>query len=50
MSRFCDYSDAYILVKETGTVANTEATDIDANDTNEKLILKTCAPFTNCMS
>ena len=46
----CDYGDAYILIKGTITVNNTAAADADANNTNKKVILKNCAPFTNCMS
>ena len=43
-----DYSDAYILVKETITVNNTAAAGADANNVNKKVIFKNCAPFTNC--
>ena len=39
-SSVCDYSDAYILVKENTTVNNTAAA-------NKKVIFKNCAPFTN---
>ena len=46
-SSFCDYSDAYILVKGTITVNNTAAACADANNTNKKVILKNCAPFKN---
>ena len=49
-SSLCDYSDAYILVKETITVNNTAAADADANNTNKKVIFKNCALFTNCMN
>ena len=49
-SRLCDYSDAYILVKGNITVNNTAAADADANNTNKKVIFKTCAPFSNCIS
>ena len=49
-SSLCDYSDAYILVKGTITVTNTAAADVDANNTNKKVIFKNCAPFTNCIS
>ena len=35
-----DYSDAYILAKGTITVANTAATEADADNTNRKAILK----------
>ena len=36
----CDYSDAYILVKGTITVANTAAAGAAANNTNKRLYLK----------
>ena len=49
-SSLCDYSDVYILVKGTITVNNTAAADADANNTNKKVILKNCTPFTNCIS
>ena len=48
-SSLCDYGDTYILVKGTITV-NTTAADVDANNTNKKVIFKNCAPFTNCIS
>ena len=41
----CDYSDAYILIKGTITVANIAAADADANNTNKKVIFKNWAPF-----
>ena len=46
----CDYSDAYILVKGTITVANTAVADAVANNTNKKVIFKNCRPFTSCIS
>ena len=49
-SSLCDYSDAYILVKGTITVNNTAAADADADNTNKKVIIKNCAPFTICIS
>ena len=49
-SSSCDYGDAYILVKGTMTVNNTDAADADANNTNEKVIFKNCAPINNCIS
>ena len=49
-SILCDYSDAYIHVRGTITINNTAAADTDANNTNKKLILKNCAPFTKCTS
>ena len=45
-SSLCDYSDAYIQVR--GTI--TAGADANANNTNTKVILKNCAPFTNCIS
>ena len=47
-SNSCDYNDAYILVKGTITVPNTEAAD--AVNTNKKVIFKNFAPFTNCIT
>ena len=41
-----DFSDAYILVKGNNTAANGAA----ANNINETVIFKSCAPFTNCIS
>ena len=49
-SSLCDYSDGYILVKGTISVNNTAAAGAAANNTNEKVIFKNCAPFTNCIS
>ena len=49
-SSLFDHSDAYILVKGNIIVNNTAAADIDANNTNEKVIFKNCALFTNCIS
>ena len=45
----CDYSDAYILVKQTITVNNT-GTLAAPNNRNKKVIFKKCAPFTDCIS
>ena len=49
-SSLCDYSDAYIHVKGTITVNNTATAGADANNTNKKVIFKSCAPFTNSIS
>ena len=46
MSKLCDYSDAYILVKGTVTVSG--AAGADRRD--KKVAFKNCAPFTNCIS
>ena len=49
-SNLWDFSDAYILINGSITVNNTAAVDADANNTNKKVIFKTCALFTNCIS
>ena len=49
-SSLCYYSDAYILVKGTMTVPNMAAAAAAANNANEKVIFKNCAPFTDCKS
>ena len=49
-SSFCDYSDAYILVKGNIAVNNTAADGAAANNDDKKEIFKDCAPFTNCIS
>ena len=51
-SSLCDYSDAYILVKGTITIAGAGA-DAAARQTDKRdkgVIFKNCAPFTNCIS
>ena len=47
ISRLSDYSDAYILVKETITVVINAAQGQSNNTINKRMILKNCAPFTN---
>ena len=49
-SSLCDYSDAYILVKGNISVNDIAAEGAAANNTNEKVIFKNCAPFTKCIS
>ena len=49
-SSFCDYSDAYFLVKGTISVTNTAPEGVAANNIDKKVIFKNCAPFTNCIS
>ena len=49
-SSLCDYSDAYIHVRGSITVNNTAAEGAAANNTNEKVTLKTCAPFIKCIN
>ena len=48
-SSLCNYSDAYIIVKENIAVSNT-GTAAAHNNTDKKVIFKNCAPFTNCIS
>ena len=48
-SDVCDFSNAYILVKGTKTIANTAGQGQAANTANKKVILKNCAPFANCI-
>ena len=49
MSSLYDYSDAYILVTRNILVSNAAAADADANNTNKKVIIRNCSPFTDCM-
>ena len=47
-SSLCDYSDTYIPIKGTITVAEEKATEL--NNANKKIIFKNCVPFTNSIS
>ena len=49
-SSLCNYSDAYIHVKQTITIPNTAAALVVANNANKKALFKNCAPFTKCIS
>ena len=51
-SSLCDYSDAYILVKERilNTGAGADAAARQADERDKGVALKICAPFTNCIS
>ena len=51
-SSLCDYSDAYILVKGTITIAGAGdgAADRHADERDKGVAFKNCAPFTNCIS
>ena len=49
-SSLCDYSDACILIKENITVNNTAGEGATANNATKKVIIKSCAPFSNCIS
>ena len=46
----CDYSDPYILVKGTGSVANTAVVAAAGNNANKKVTFKYCVLFTDCIS
>ena len=46
-SSLCDYSGAYLLVKERITVNNTAGAGAAANNADKKVIFKNCSPFTN---
>ena len=45
-----DYSNAYILVKETIAVTNIAAQGYQNNGTSKNVILKNYSPFTSCIS
>ena len=47
-SSLCDFSDAYIVVKGTITIPNT-VTAAAANNRSKEVVLKNCAPFTDCI-
>ena len=47
-SSLCDYSDAYIIVKGTISIA-AQAGD-SPNNGNKKVQFKNCTPFTDCIS
>ena len=51
-SSLCDYSDAYILVKGTITIARAgaDAAARQADGRDKGVVFKNCAPFTNCIS
>ena len=49
-SSWCDYSDAYIVLKVNITVNNTAGAGAASNNTDKKVMFKNCAPFTSCIS
>ena len=49
-SSLCDYNEAYLLAKGNITVNNNTDVDATANKIDKKVIFKSCAPFTNCIS
>ena len=48
----CDYADAYIIVKGTITITGTGNDDAtkQADERDEGVTFKNCAPFTKCIS
>ena len=50
ISNLCNYSDAYIPVKETIAVLKTAAAGAVVNNTNKKVIFKNGTPFTDCIT
>ena len=48
-SSLCDYSDAYILVKETITIAPVPPTAVNPNNNNKEVVFKNYVPFTDCI-
>ena len=49
-STVCDYSDAYIFVKRTITIAPVPPPPADPNNSDKEVVFKNCAPFTDCIS
>ena len=51
-SNFCDYADSYILVKGTITITGegNNAGEIQADERDQGVTFKNCAPFTKCIS
>ena len=51
-SSFCEYNDAYVLLKGNITITGTGA-DVAAKQTGKRgkeVIFKNCSPFTNCIT
>ena len=49
-SSLCDYSDAYILVKGTITIAPVPPPAANPNNNDKEVVFKNYAPFTKCIS
>ena len=49
-SSLCNNIDVYILVKRMIIIAHTSAAATATNNSNEKAILKNCAPLTDFIS
>ena len=47
-SSLCDYSDAYMLVK--GTISIAPQAGANPNNGSKEVVFKFCAPFTDCIS
>ena len=47
-SSSCNYSDAYILVKQTISIKG--QAENNSNNGNEKVVFKNCVSFTDCIS
>ena len=48
-SSLCDYSNAYILVKENITIAPVPPTAVNPNNNNKEVVFKNYFPFTDCI-
>ena len=46
----CDYSDAYMVGKETKLIAAVPPPAANSNNNNKEVVLKSCAPFTDYIS
>ena len=49
-SSLCDYSDAYILLKGTITIAPAPPQAANPNNNTKEIVFKNCAPFTDCIN
>ena len=50
MKGITSYSDTYILVKGTITVALVPPPAVNPNNNDKEVVFKNCAPFTDCIS
>ena len=49
-SSLWDYSDAYILVKGTITIAPVAPPAAEPNNNYKEIVFKNCTPFSDCIS
>ena len=49
-SSLCDYSDVYVLVKGTITIAPVPPPAANTNNNDKEVLFKFCAPYTDCIS